>query len=155
MIKNPNIPNWEYSLVQDLVWLIARSSWLAKYVINNICENYHNGYHYSYDYLVHHLVLSFLSSMSCLFDSWTLCHFVCFFCFYLMLGLLLLNLPWCSCLGEKIVLMCKYNRTITLFSFSFSFLSFISEKKKRKEKALLGFYFYSCLSFTFFHFVHK
>lgn len=65
--------------------------------------------------------------------------FCVFFVFYLMLGLLLLNLSWCSCLGEKIVLMCKYNRTITLFSFSFSFLSFVSEKKKKKKKLYLAF----------------
>jgi len=121
--------------------------WLAKYAISNICENYHNGYHYSYDYLVHHLVLSFLSSMSCLFYSWTLCHFVCF--------LFLLN-AWAFVVEFVLVFMSwgkdcadvQVYRTITLFSF----LSFVSEKKKKRELYLAFISTHACplLSFILF-----
>jgi hypothetical protein len=132
MIKNPNISNWEYSLVQELVWLIARSSWLVKYAISNICENYHNGYHYSYDYLVHHLGLSFIHVMFVLFLN--TCHFVCF--------LFLLN-AWAFIVEFVLVFMSwgkdcadvQVYRTITLFLFLFFHLF----QKKRKKELYLAF----------------
>lgn len=103
--------------------------------------------------IILYIILSCPSSMSCLFYSWTLCHFVCFFCFYLMLGLLLLNLSWCSCLGEKIVLICKYIGLYNTFSFSFSFLSFVSEKKKKKKLYLVFISTHACPLLYFILFI--
>jgi len=134
MIKNPNTSNWEYSLVQDLVWLIARSSWLVKYAISNICENYHNGYHYFYDYLVHHLVLSFIHVMFVLFLN--TCHFVCF--------LFLLN-AWAFVVEFVLAFMSwgkdcadvQVYRTITLFLFLFLFFHLFHKKEKESFTWLL------------------
>jgi hypothetical protein len=94
--------------------------------------------------------LSCPSSMSCLFYSWTLA-ILCVFLFLLnawafVLEFVLVFMSW----GKDCADVQVY-RTITLFLFLFFHLF----QKKRKRKALVGFYFYSCLSFTFFHFVHK